>query len=101
VNVREYLASRAAETLEGRGQLVAAVPLLAAAGAEADRLLVSAEGTKALATREEGQAIEETVQTLGALSREIWAAHGAAIRACGAIEQLADVEARLRANLTP
>jgi hypothetical protein len=101
MTVQEYLTSRAAETLKGRANLTTAVPLLAAAGQEADGLLVRAEGVKALATRTEVQQIAETVQTLAALSREIWTAHAAAIAACAAYAQLQDVEAQLEANLAP
>lgn len=101
MTVQEYLTSRDGETLTGPAKLAGAVPLLAAAGAEADALLVRAEGAKALATRADVATFEQTVQTLAALSREVWAAHAAAINACGVLKQLADVEAALKANLAP
>jgi hypothetical protein len=101
MDVNGYLANRKLETLVGPEQLAAAVPLLAEAGTEADRLLVRAEGVKALATRAEAAQFESVIQTLGALSRECWAAHGAAVTASQVYRQLADVEAQLVANLAP
>ncbi len=101
MTITEYLAVRAQGDDVGAAKVASAIPVLAAAGAQIDALLVQAEGVKALATREEASRFEETVQTLGALSREIWAAHTAALNVAGALKQLADVEARLKANLVP
>lgn len=100
MTIQEYLAARAVDQLAGRAKLEAAVAGLAAGGTEADMLLTRAEGVKALASRQEAATFEQTVQTLAALSREVWAAHAAAIAALEALKQLADVERNLTASLS-
>lgn len=79
----------------------AAMDLLARAGQHIDTLLLSAEAFKARTSAEEEQLFEETVQTLGALSREAWAAHAAALKVTRAWRQLERVEARLREAIAP
>ena len=101
MTIAEYLESRAGESLTAPDKLATVIPDLAAIGAEIDGLLTRAEGVKALASRAEAGQFEQTVQTLGARSREIWIAHTAAITVAQALKQLTDVEAALKANLAP
>ena len=73
--------------------------LLSEAGLVADRMLVTAERTKAGLSRAEEASFEETVQTLGALSREAWAGADAALKVTRILHQLLEVEARLRDHI--
>lgn len=87
--IKDYLATRA--PIEASG-LLAALDHLATAGADIDAALTKAERVKALASREDVSRFEQTAQTLGALSREVWIAHAATLTTINALKQLADVE---------
>jgi hypothetical protein len=96
--IADYLKQRAAEPLDLNDNLVAALDHLATAGAAIDRTLTRAERVKALATRDDVGRFEQTAQTLAALSREVWIAHGATLTTINALKQLADVERDLPAE---
>jgi hypothetical protein len=91
--IKDYLNART--PIESSG-LLAALDHLAAAGADIDALLTKAERVKALASREDVARFEQTAQTLGALSREVWIAHAATLTTINALKQLVDVEQALR-----
>jgi len=97
--LKDYLAARAEAPLIVTQDLMDALDGLAAAGAQLDRLLVGAERIKALGTRMEVARFEEVAQTLGALSREVWAAHGHALTTIETVKQLHDVEQALEAAI--
>lgn len=93
--IAEYVAQRAAKPLDIGQGLTAALDQLAAAGAALDTVLVQAERVKAIVSRADAARFEETVQTLGALSREAWTAHHATLAVLAGLRQLDDVEGRL------
>lgn len=100
MTITDYLAARAAEPVEPvRAKALEALSALADAGTRADALLTMAERVKAEAGAAEAGAFEATVQTLGALSREAWAGHDAALKVTRICVQLEEVEARLREAL--
>jgi hypothetical protein len=75
---------------ETRDNLVTILAALADEGRLADVSLVEAETAQAVAPSRD----EQSVQTLGALSREIWAAHKATLAAIAATHQLEGLERR-------
>lgn len=93
--ISEYLKHRKAKPLAIADGITEAMDKLAEAGAAVDSALVRAERTKAVTPRADVGRLERTVQTLAGMSREIWAAHGAALVAAQAVQQLAEAEAEL------
>lgn len=95
MNITDYLASRSAESLdETKENLLAASEALDAAGAAIDLVLRRGEAAQA-GDAERRNLVEETVQTLNALSREVWNAERAARETLKGLAQLATVERRL------
>lgn len=95
MNIAEYLASRADEPLDPiRTSLLAAQTHLDAAGVAIDALVRRGEAAQD-GEIERRNVIEETVQTLNALSREVWGASRGARETLRALAQLPAVERRL------
>lgn len=93
--IADYLAERVKAPITSVTEFVQALDTLSLAGREIDATLVRAERAKALASRSDVSRLEQTVQTLGALSREVWIAHTATLTTINALKQLAEVEAAL------
>lgn len=93
--IRGYLKQRGADKLDVVLRGTEALDALAAAGQQIDALLVKAEAAKAACDDAEAPLIEETVQTLGALSREAWVGHAAALAVVRGMKQLDRVETAL------
>ena len=94
--IKDYLAGRKlSDLMVTDSDLITALDILANAGAEIDALLVRGERVKALGSRADVARFEQTAQTLGALSREVWIAHSSTLTTINALKQLADVEAAL------
>lgn len=99
MTIAEYLAARATQPIAPvRAKALEALAALADAGARIDTILAMAERVKAEADAADASRFEQTVQTLGALSREVWAGYDAALKVARICVQLDSVEARLAAN---
>lgn len=73
-----------------RDTLLTTLDDLALAGRDADGLLVAEEARHAASSSTD----EQPLQTLGALSRELWAAHKAVLTAIAATRQYERLEGR-------